>query len=241
MKKLISFLLCINLLSLPALCEIKDDFAESSLSKNLSVTKYQQVNINDDFAEKSLDKNLKVKDFSYKPVIDSFAENNKAKNYSTDKRVSFEESIPSVTHKNVKKCVIIDETASTKVRVKISEFFTTKNKAEEGTFVGFETLEDVKLGNKIYPKGSFVNARVETISQNAALGVPADLIIGNFSLDGIPLSGEINKVGANRSLWVYPSVYALAILFFGSGLLLIPIRGGHAKISPSETFTLYAK
>ena len=60
----------------------------------------------------------------------------------------------------------------------------------------------------------------------------------NFSIDGKRLAGEISKTGANRSLWLYPTIY-MTTLFFGVGLLLIPIRGGHAKIKPQQTFTVY--
>ena len=72
------------------------------------------------------------------------------------------------------------------------------------------------------------------------MGVPADLVIGSFTLNGVPLGGEINKTGANRSLWVYPCMYG-TLWFFGIGVLFIPIRGGHAKIKTTETYTLYAK
>ena len=228
------------MLSLPALCEIKDDFAETSLSKDLVIKKVEPASITDDFAEKTLDKNLKIKISDYEPIKDTFAESNKTKNIAIRKYSTPEEILPKVTQKFVRKQVIIDESSSTKVVVRISKYFTTKSKVDEGTDVEFQTVDDVKISNKMYPKGSIVKARVETIAQNGTMGVPSDLVVGNFMLDNIPLCGEINKVGANRSLWVYPCVCGL-LYFFCAGLLFIPIRGGHAKIRPSETFTLYAK
>ena len=68
--------------------------------------------------------------------------------------------------------------------------------------------------------------------------MPSNLVVGNFTLDDNKLSGEISKTGANRSLWLYPAIYATSWLF-GIGLLFIFIRGGHAKIKPNETHTLY--
>lgn len=123
------------------------------------------------------------------------------------------------------------------IKVKIKNKYSTKDNFNEGEYIDFITLEDAKIKNKNYPKGSTVKARIETVSQNKSWGVPSDLVVGNFTLNGNKLTGEILKTGANRSLWVYPAVIA-GCMFLGAGLLLIPIRGGHAKIRPSEVYTL---
>lgn len=124
------------------------------------------------------------------------------------------------------------------IPIKISSPVTTKSMPEEGDFLDFVTTKDVKIGQKIYPKGTIVNGRIEMVSMNFSLGVPADILISNFSLDKIPLKGEIKKIGANRSIWVKPCAY-IGCLCFGAGLLLYPIRGGHAKIKEKEIFTVY--
>lgn len=84
---------------------------------------------------------------------------------------------------------------------------------------------------KVLPAGSRVFGTVETISQNELLGVPSNLIIGNFKIEYMPtirLEGQIVKQGANRVYWVRP----LAPLLFA-------VRGGHAKIKTEDIYTIY--
>lgn len=132
----------------------------------------------------------------------------------------------------------LSENKYQEIKIRIKNEYSTKDNLDEGDYIDFVTVEDVKLKDKIYPKDSIVKARIETISQNKAWGVPSDLIVGNFTLDNNKLTGEISKTGANRSLWLYPAV-EIGCIFLGAGLLLIPIRGGHAKIKPTETYSLY--
>ena len=216
MKKIIVILLCLNIIFTPCYaCKIEDDFVNASL-----------------------DKNLKIRKQNYTPIVDSFAQANQNKNQSL-KVIKFDEILPEEpSQKFVRKPVIIDNNYK-EIKVKIKNFYTTKNKMQEGETLEFITLNDIKIKNKFYPKNSIVKARIETISQNKSYGVPADVVIGNFMLDNHILSGEISKVGANRSLWLYPTV-CITSCFFGLGLLLIPIRGGHAKVIPAETYTLYS-
>jgi len=129
------------------------------------------------------------------------------------------------------------EKPKTTVQVAIKKEITTKTKPKEGDFIEFVTLDDVVFKNKLYKKGTIVKARIELVSQNKIMGIPSDLIVGNFSLEDVSLKGEISKKGAKRIYWLCPLV-DIGIWFFGAGLLFIPIRGGHAKIKPKETFTL---
>lgn len=128
------------------------------------------------------------------------------------------------------------ESTETPVEIRIKKVLTTKTKPEEGDIVEFETVSDVKS----YPAGTTVTGRIEFISMNYTYGVPADIIIGSFKIGKTPLYGEISITGANRSLWLRPCVIAGSI-FFGAGLALMPIRGGHAKVKPSKTYTVYMK
>lgn len=241
MKKFLVIFLCLNFLCAPAYCAITDDFAEKTLDKNLEIKSHKENVITDDFVQNSLNKNLKIKKNNKKKIYDDFAEKNQNKNPKIKTKIEINETIPSISKKNTnKKIVVIDDTNMQSVMVNIKEYFTTKQKIDEGDYIEFETLNPIKLQNAVYPAGTTVMARIETLSLNQIWGVPSDLVVGNFSINEIPLAGEISKTGANRSLWVRPCVVSF-LLFFGAGLLFIPIRGGHAKITPSETYTLYAK
>ena len=181
--------------------------------------------ITDEFVEQTLDKNLKIKPPKEIIITDTFAEKSLSKNLNNVER---------------RKVVVNDKSAMTPVSVRIKRPYSSQDNLQEGDTIEFMLTKPVTINGKTYPAGEIVNARLETVSMNEVMGVPSDVIVGNFNLDGIPLGGEINKTGANRSFWVYPSIYIFSI-FFGAGLLFIPIRGGHAKIRTNETFTLYAE
>lgn len=168
---------------------------------------------------------------------------------------AFAAEITSENHS--KKTVLEHHTANTKqksdfnfdlekrtpVKIKISENITTKKNIKEGQELDFIVSEDVYENGKIFiPVNSIVKGKIETISMNQALGVPADIDIGNFiaKINGkdIVLDGKIHKVGANRAFWVYP-IGCLAILFCFVGLVILPIRGGHAKIKTHQVYEVY--
>ena len=238
-KKYLSILLCFNILVLPAYCTISDDFVEKTLSKKQKITPVQQPIIKDTFVEQTIGTNLKPKPVKKVIITDSFAQNNKNKNQYTKPKVDFSEQKVANTKQIAQpKIAIVNSENSTPIKIRVKKYISTKQKIDEGDFIEFETLSDVKIKNKIYKAGTTIKARVETISYNKIWGVPSDLIIGNFSLDGKKLIGEISKIGANRSLWLYPTVY-VTTLFFGLGVFLIPIRGGHAKIKPQQTYSVY--
>ena len=241
MKKLLAFIISLNFAIMPAYCTITDDFAGRTLDKNLKIKTPAKPVIQDDFADKTLNKNIQIKPYKNTPISDSFAESNKNKNITITKQGYVREKLPELSEKNKfqKKVVILDTNSAISVPVKICKKYSVRYKNfDEGDYIDFVTTKDITIGKTTYPKGIIVKGRIENISQNQAMGVPSDLIVGSFKLDNILLSGEINKTGANRSLWVRPCVYGL-VLFFCIGLLFIPIRGGHAKIRESETYTLY--
>lgn len=239
-KKILSLFISFNFISIPAYCMINDDFVDKSLPKNSKIQKLQIIEINDTFVEQSINKNLQTKKIKPNKMVDEFAESNKNKNSYTKPKVDFSEQPVVVQKKSIepKKTIIITDTNSIPVKIRIKKQLSTRQKVDEGDFIEFETLSDVRIKNRTYPKGTVVKARIETISLNKMWGIPSDLTIGNFSLDGQKLNGEINKIGANRSLWLYPTVYVTTVLF-GVGLLLAPIRGGHAKIKPKQIYTVH--
>ena len=228
---------------MPAYSLITDDFADKSLDKNLKIKTIEYAEIEDTFAEQSLSKNLKIQNRSADKIItDTFAEKNRAKNSINKPIVLLNEQIPEFDKNQIshKKVAVIDENDFLKIPVKIKNAFSTKQKVNEGDYLDFETISDISINNKLYPKGTIIKARVENVSMNDTVGVPADLTLGSFFLDEYPLQGEIKKKGANRMLWIYPAMCVCNVLC-GIGLLLTLIRGGHAEIQPDETFELYYK
>lgn len=242
MKKILAFIISLNFALMPAYCTISDDFADSSLDKTLKIKITSQKSVQDDFVQNSLDKNLKIRTYKYSPVVDNFGESNKNKNTAVKKYGLVQETLPKINEQNKiqRKIVITDINSGISVPIKICNNYSTKDKFDEGDYLDFKTTKEVLINQKIYPEGTPVKARIENVSKNLSWGVPADLVVGNFSIDNIPLAGEIEKTGANRSLWLKPCVICVSLLFFGAGVLLIPIRGGHAKIRTSQIYTLEA-
>ncbi len=195
---------------------VVDEFVLKTLNPNLKVEKQNKTVVNDNLVN-YLDKNLKVKKEIQRPIIDSLAlDVNKT---------------PNKTQNNIKY-------DGDKIKVAPLKYYTTRKDLFEGKIIDFILVEDTKVNNKLYKKGTLVKARVETLSQNGAYGVPADLVIGNFTLsDNLTLHGDITKQGANRSLWVYPTGYILMPFFF-IGLLIFPIRGGHVKLKPEKVYNI---
>ena len=199
---------------LPSFSIIEDDFVETSLSKDLKIKEYKPPIICDDF----------VKNINYTPT--------------KRKQVIVQEVLPKINNEVIKRPYNKFSNTDLPVKIRIKKEFSTKYNREEGQYIEFETIEETIFKNKTYPVGTTVKARVENISMNSSWGTPADLVISNFSIDRIPLCGEISKSGANRTLWVRP-LAIIATPFCGTGFWLIFIRGGHAKINSNEVFTLY--
>ena len=239
MKKFLALSLSFYWLLLPVSAYIEDDFVEQTLNQNLEVTLRKTDFLKDEFAENNNNKNSKIEKQNL--IIDTFAENNKGKSQISQK-VVVTEVLPAIDNsKKVEKRKFIAEDAlnqGVKIPIKILANISTKNNLEEGDEILFETVAPVTIKNINYPKGSTVKGRIETVSMNYSLGVPADLVLGNFVLDKTPLKGEIKKIGANRSLWVKPCSIGF-LLFFGLGVVFLPIRGGHAKVHTSEVYTMY--
>lgn len=194
--------------------------------------------ITDDFAESTLDKNLKIKEHKAPLIIDTFAEANKNKSTPAMKAKLPEEVLPVVIKPYKRRKYVITEDFRPEVPIRIVNYFTTRDKPQEGSYIEFVTITDVKYKDKFYPAGTKVNARIETVTDNSMNGVPADVVIGSFDINGTPLYGEITKTGADRMLWVKPLSFAVGFLGV-PGLLLMLVRGGHAKIKPSEVYKIY--
>ena len=191
----------------------------------------------DSFVETTLDKNLKIQKHESKLIIDNFAEANTNKNPPIQKSEIPKEILPTVIKPYKKRKYIITEDFRPTLPIRIVKPFTTKANPQEGSYLEFVTVKDIKYNGKVYPAGTVVKGRIETVSQNAMNGDPANVVIGSFDLQGIPLYGEISKTGADRMLWLKPLSFAVGI-FGVPGILLMFVRGGHAKIKPKEIYTI---
>ena len=227
MKRFFSLILCLCFCldcTIVFAQPIVDEFANSSLDKNLRVIYSKASPIYDDLVLNTLNPNLRVKEQKVAPIVDDFA----LSTLSPDLKIE-RSNLNKYDFENIERMV---------VKISPVNYGTTRRKLYEGQPIDFIVKEDIYFGDVKISKGTPVKARVETISKNEAYGVPADLIIDNFVVNNMPLEGQIKIVGANRALWVYPIGWVLMPFCF-AGLLVFPIRGGHAKLRPSNTFEVY--
>lgn len=128
------------------------------------------------------------------------------------------------------------------VHIRLAQQLKTKGLLE-GSVIPFVATEDFEIKGKKFGKGTTVLGRVETLSASDKMGVPETLKIDNFYInDGdkeINLHGHVSKTGANRSIWVYPLYQAGNITFYVAGFVFVPIHGGRAKLSTTESFTVF--
>lgn len=128
------------------------------------------------------------------------------------------------------------------VKIQLAKQIKTKGLLE-GSVVHFIATHDFEIKGKIFKKGTTVLGRVETLSASDKMGVPETLKIDNFYIEDegkeITLSGSVSKTGANRSIWVYPLYQAGNITFYVAGFVFVPIHGGRAKLSTTESFTVF--
>ncbi len=221
MKKVLICFLANIFFAMPSFAII-EDFMLENLNPNLKINKTSYQPIEDEFALKTLDKNLKIQEKRYIPIVD--------------------ENLPvgtfyAVDYYSKNRNFDFESTDTTIIKIKPSKHYSTKNKLEIGKYLEFYLADDVSINNKTYKKGTKVKARVENISPNTMGGVPANLTIGNFILDNNNINSNIEVTGANRALWVYPVGY-LGSAFFGAGLLLFLVKGGHAKFTPAKTYEI---
>ncbi|MBP3820593.1 hypothetical protein J6G99_02990 [bacterium] len=128
------------------------------------------------------------------------------------------------------------------IEIKIAQRLKSTRGIIEGSTIPFVAQHDFEINGKKYSSGTTILGRVETISDSDKMGVPESLKISNFYIPDekeIDLSGTISKIGANRSIWVYPLYQAGNILLYVAGFAVVPIHGGRAKLSTSESFTVF--
>lgn len=256
MKKIFVFLICIQLINLPVFAGnlIEDALVNKTLTgKSFKTVTSSPELINDTFIEKSL-KNVPCKsNINNENVEDELVNKNlSGAKYQIKKQENpfindalADKTLKKISAKPKKAKLNFDFELVKQIPVKIAIInnITSKKDLTEGQEINFKILDDVNVGNNlVLKKDALVKAKLETISLNQAFGVPADILIDDFKVvsyqSEISLDGSIHKIGANRSLWVYPVGY-MGCFFFGAGLLLSPIRGGHAKIKTKDVYEVY--
>lgn len=128
------------------------------------------------------------------------------------------------------------------VRIRFKQKINSK-KSREGTIVEFEVMEDVhdKSGKRIVDAGTIGKARLEMISAREGYGVPAEIIISGFDIEGLNrkrFDGDVSKHGKNLSAVALGLKYSVCAILPGSHFLLLLMKGGNANIKPKEIYTI---
>lgn len=150
-------------------------------------------------------------------------------------------------NKNLEKPLIntnynYENTTKIPIKLRITKSTPTQRNIPEGSYLEFIVQQDVKYNDKVLArKGDICTARVETTISNGMNGIPASIIIGDFSLNGLDknkLTTSYEKFGLDLSLLVFPIKWALTP-FPPTGSATNFIFGGYAKIKPSNLITIY--
>ena len=129
------------------------------------------------------------------------------------------------------------------IKLSITEPISTKNEnLTEGQTLQFRVIENAYINKKVFlPRGTVVNAKIETIITSGMNGFPAEIIVSNFEVPETKPSQLVDtyiKKGQNRCFIVYPIKWALTILP-PTGSLTNFIKGGHAKIKTKDVVVIH--
>lgn len=214
--------------------EIEDNIAiQTFKGQNLTKPVFTSMTIEDDAVKNELSNKIPPKVALTNEIIEDIAIKDDAKLKKAIK--------PTFKYK------LIDENAEI-IRVPVASLYQLKagNEINEGQIVTFKVLKTVYKDKKIFiKKGTPVDACIETLTPPSFGGDPAEISIGRFTstdINGnkIDLTGEIQKQGANRAIWVRPLTdIASNVPVYGTPLLLLYlVKGGNAKISTNQEFVL---
>lgn len=228
---------------------IQDELAKELETKNISFPKYQYKPINDflitddfimdsEFLPKS--QQTAIEDFL---ITNDFISQNSLK--LPIKKIRYNDRFAEKTLKRYRNIVYeqkeydFQNLHHTMIKVRPMREISTKQSINAGDKVYFLVEEDVKKeGKTIAKKGEKITARVEIISESGLYGIPADITVGSFTLNNIPLSGEIEKEGFTHTYWIIPIANVASFFIPFSGQLFRFVHGGHAKIKTKETFEI---
>lgn len=226
-------------------------YAQSSIKK--TDTKIDDELLNSVLSPSDMFKlNVYVNKYANQPIEDELLEDSNFKSrlkepLVSDKIVQDEYFIEkSIDLKKTRKIKSKNKYDFTKkqipIKIKIAKQLKSTHQISEGATIPFVTEHDFEINGKNYKRGTIILGRVETISASDKMGTPESIKISNFYIPDdqeIELYGSISKAGANRSIWVYPLYQAGNILFYVAGFIFVPIHGGKAKLSTSESFTVF--
>lgn len=231
-KKILTIFICLQIASLSGYATplIVDEFAEETLEPApLEQYDNSKQKVKDEFVEHYVTKDKKVIPLGVRKdnVIDEVAlKLDKKKIKPAKVKTKYNYAITPIP-----------------VQLRVTKNLTTRHdEVKEGDLILFKTIKTITLGKYQLPKDSEVIGRVETVSPNDLLGTPADLVVDNFVVknnEKINFYGRVKKRGANRSWWLYPLYQAGNIAFWAAGYPLVLVRGGHAKLSTKEIYTVY--
>ena len=217
---------------------IEDELLKNTLSKSQAKISIKKAHppITDELLNPNLYKNTPFRLSAYvnkhanQPIEDELLKDNNFKSILKNvKRIN-----PKNKYDFTKKQIPI--------RIKIAQQLKSTRQIIEGSTIPFVADHDFEINNKKYKRGTTILGRVETISASDKMGTPESIKISNFYIPDsqeIDLYGSISKNGANRSIWVYPLYQAGNILLYAAGFAVVPIHGGRAKLSASESFTVF--
>lgn len=127
------------------------------------------------------------------------------------------------------------------IKVKFLETISSKENGE-GQIIKFVVTEDIFAdGKKFISNGTTGRAKLENVSPRGSLGVPADITISKFEIEGLDkkkFDGNIVKYGANLTLLAAALKYSVGSVIPGTGYLFMLIKGGNVKIKPTEIFEI---
>lgn len=136
-----------------------------------------------------------------------------------------------------------ESTEKIPIKLNITETISTKKgDISDGQEIKFKVKENVFYNNQLFiKKGTIVTAKVETTIERGMNGLPATIIIDNFTIKNIPqekLKCTIIYKGHNRAYYVFPIKWVLTPTIIG-GYLANFLLGGHAILKPKKTITIY--
>lgn len=124
----------------------------------------------------------------------------------------------------------------------LEEIYSHGDRNEEGQIVKFKVIRDVEdHGKIIVSRGTIGTAKIETISPNGFMGVPAEIIVAHFNIPGLDkkkIEGEVDKTGPNFMALAGALKYSIGTFIPGTGYLFMLIKGGHAKINTYDIYQI---
>ena len=130
-------------------------------------------------------------------------------------------------------------------RIKIiltpDEKISTPKNIQVGQKINMHVKRNVSLGDSFLKRGTKAEATVEQFTSNGMTGIQATITLGRIKIEGLPsdkLYYYCMKEGQNRTTWIMPLKWAVTWIPFVGSLTNL-IKGGQAKLSPSDDFVVY--